>query len=40
MKFTYDFLSVGYSIYVAGKHCFEDTAVSKYIDLDMTYQGH
>ena len=37
-KFTYDFLSVGNSIYVAGKHHFEDTAVWKYHDLDLTFQ--
>ena len=38
-KFIYDFLSVVNSIYVAGKHRFEDTAVWKYRDLDLTFQG-
>ena len=40
--FTYDFLSVGNNIYVAGKHCFEDTAVLKYIDLSRSskVKGH
>ena len=39
-KFTYDFLSVVYSNYMARKHRFEDTAVWKYHDLDLTFQGH
>ena len=38
--FIYDSLSVVNSIYVAGKHRLEDTAVSKYRDLDLTFLGH
>ena len=38
-KFIYDFLPVVNSIYVAGKHCFDDTAIWKYLDLDLTFSG-
>ncbi len=39
-KFTYDFLSVDNSNYIARNHRFEDTAICKYCILDMTFQGH
>ena len=39
-KFTYDFLSVVNSNYMARKHRFEDTDVWKCLDLDLTFQGH
>ena len=39
-KFTYDFLSVVNSNYMARKHRFEDTGLWKYCDLNLTFQGH
>ena len=40
IKVTYDFLSVVNINYTARKNPFEDTAVWKYHDLDLTFQGH